>query len=563
MFELKDVSGVEESQDAKPVLQDVDIVAIPRNFDTSDSAWLHHPFPNMVLPKKGRSRRGDSVVTRPIGFRPIERIHRIDSEMSAREFKTEQKKNNTIATSQEPDLTKVTSAGLRTTPDTVAPGNPQRIVHWLKDEEMLRETFKFGRILLLRLTNTLSPQHFISVDCVAGNLLRLLSDTRKSCRERPIVFVGHNIGVVVIEKALMLASKSDPSADQIFYKTAGIVYLTTPDCKTEAETEEEWDYFDTTTRMHSDREHLRHQEALTLGSIEQHLKEFRATLEAAENIALKDAEGTVSHEVNARPSAISLNRYQLLDNIVNTDDVVYLKIVNAIASSLECYRLLSAAFEGDDASLRTLLDCGIGVNLQDRTGNAALHLAAISGHKETVKLLLLEYKANVALQNSKGRSALFLAVDSGKNNTEIVTLLLEKGARVTPLMLSNNSRVSDDIKKLLMNPPFVHGPDNVVNTKTWPKPTAPKSAAAQDACESFRAVVAEFFQFGTKEKFVLEDPSIDELLYKSDPETILEKARDHARNAESMNPDTLKQALRCRWYHIPANNVGGRCILSA
>ena len=560
------MSGVEESQDAKLILQDVDIVAVPRIYDKSDSAWLCDPYPDIILPKKGMSRRRDYEVTRT-----VESVDPTDSKRSARESKTEQKKNKTNATNQEPDPTKGPSTGLRTTHNTIAPGNAQRIVHWLKDEEMLRETFKFARILLLRLTNTLSPQHVLSIDYIAKNLLILLSDTRKSCSKRPIVFVGHNIGVVVIEKALMLASKSDPPADQIFCNTAGIVYLTTPTSKIKAETEEEWDYFDVTTRMASGRENLRFRETSTSGFIEHHLKEFRATLEAAENIALKDTEPTVSHKVNARPSAISLSRYQLLDNIVTTDDVIYLKIVNAIESSMDCYQLLSAACKGDIQALRSILDRGASVNLQDRSGNTALHLASITGQTEIVNLLLLEYEANVAVQNSNSRSALFLAVDSGNDNAEIVALLLKKGASakdedkfgISPLMLSGKPRVSMGIRRLLKSPPFFDGPDRDVKTKPsrkhWRKPTAPKSAVAQDACKSFRAVVAEFFQFGTKERFVLKEPSIYRLLYKRSPEAILEKAWTRASNAESIR-EGRAEVSRCRWYHIPANNVGRRLI---
>lgn len=553
------MTGGEESQGEKPILQDVDIVAIPRNFDTSDSAWLYNPSPNETLHKKGIGRNRVPELTEA-----VEVIDQNDLKVSARVLELEQEKNNTATASQEHEHKTVGFVGMKATPDTASPVKTLQVIHWLKDEEMLREAFKVGRILLLRSTTSLSPQDPLSIDDVASYLLKLLRDSRKSCHKRPIVFIGHNSGIVVIERALMLSSGGHSAAAQIFRRTAGVIFLSSPPPKNKIGGDQGLNYFDVTSRMASDSENFRYIETNVPEYVEQHLEKFRTILKEADKTRLKEAEGTMSHEINAAPSAISLYRHQYLGKFTKKDDVVYLKIVNAITLSLECYQLLSAACKGNSQALRSILDRGVSVNLQDRTGNTALHLAAATGRIEIVKLLLLKYEANVTLQNSKGRSALFLAVDSGKNNTEIVALLLKKGARVkdkdkdglSPFMLSNQPRVSMEIKRLLRNPPFVDGPEDVLNTKTWREPTGPKSATAQDACKSFRAVVAEFFQFGAKEKFVLEDPSIYKLLYKSSPESILAKARARANDAESMSPNQMNKALKCRWYHIPANNVG-------
>ena len=538
----------------------MDIVAIPRNYDTSDSAWLCDSSPDEVHLKKGVSRRRNLESTQAAKV-----VDPTNIKIRAFELETEHKGNNNIRTNQEQDHMEFSSVGLRTTRDITSPKEARGIVHWLKDDEMLRKIFKSGRILILRLTN-IHPQQSLSIDDAANNLLSLLRDARKSCRKRPIVFVGHNSGIVVIERALILASKDVPATAQIFSSTAGIVYLSTPGPKIKAEIEEGWNYFGATTRMALDGENFPYKEANISGFIQRHLNEFRATLAEAEETVLKEAKATESHQVNAGPSAISLNRYQLLDNIVNTDDVVYLKIVNAIASSLECFQLLSAASKGNVDSLRSLLECGIGVNLQDRNRSTALHLAAIIGHTETVKLLLLEYKANVTLTDSKGRSALFLAVDSGKNNVDIVDLLLKKGARArdrdkagrSPLMLSRQPRIDRKIERMLSEPPFVEGLMDNPTTESWRKPNAPDSATAREACKSFRAVVAGFFQFDGKERFVLEDPSIYHLLYKSSPERVLKNAWGSATGADSIDQAKMEKDLRFRWYHVPANNVGGR-----
>ena len=232
---------------------------------------------------------------------------------------------------------------------------------------------------------------------------------------------------------------------KFFVEQPALFFLSGPISKTQTEVEQELDYFDSKSRMFMDRENFRYRGFHVSKYAELQLEKFRVTLKEVEKAALKQGEGPLLYGLNARPFAISFSRYHCFGQSARTEDVVHLKIMNAIASSLECYQLLSAAYNGNNQALRSILDRGVNVNLQDRTGNTALHLAATTGRIEIVKLLLLQHEANVALQNSKCRSALFMAVGSGKNEAEIVALLLKKGARVkdkdkdgsTPLMLSN------------------------------------------------------------------------------------------------------------------------------
>lgn len=564
------MSGVEESQDAKPkpILQDVDIVVVPRNYDISDSAWLSHPPSNDVPPKKGTVRRRGQSVTGAVE-------DRMESRMSARKLEADKKKNNNTITKQETGKMNVSSVGMKATTATTSPTKAHKIVHWLKDEGMLRETFKFGRILLLRLTGTLSSNSSPSVEEVADDLLDSLIKYRKTCPQRPIVFVGHDIGVMVIEQALVLLFKrNDAAAAEIFRSTAGIVFLSSPIPKIEIDAEQELNYFETTAREFQGPENFRYRGFKASDSVEPHRKTFKATLKEAEKTVLRKGQGRVLDDVSAGPSAISLNRYQYRGKITKTEDVVYLQIINAISSSVECYQLLSVACKGDIQGLRSIIDLGVGVNLQDRIGNAALHLAAINNRVDTVKVLLNDFGANIALKNLKGRNALSLAVDNGNSTIETVTLLLENGARLSyedkspdpPLSISRDPGVSEEIKTLLKNPPLVQGPRDSLAKESRRKPVAPVSDTAQKACKSFKAVVAEFFQFGEEDKsenFVLEEPSIYQLLYSSSPEEILEDARKHSSNERKMDQEQMKEHLRCRWYHIPANNVGVRYICSA
>ena len=85
-----------------------------------------------------------------------------------------------------------------------------------------------------------------------------------------------------------------------------------------------------------------------------------------------------------------------------------------------------AAGQGDEGVLTTLLRCSGPhaiqvVNIQDRAGRTPLHLAALGGHIQCVKILL-EAGANANVTDNKGgQTPLTLAANKG--NIEIVKLL--------------------------------------------------------------------------------------------------------------------------------------------
>ena len=88
---------------------------------------------------------------------------------------------------------------------------------------------------------------------------------------------------------------------------------------------------------------------------------------------------------------------------------------------------LAAARKGDVAKLKELLDKGVDVNTKTQYGATALAYACDKGHTEVVKLLL-ERGANVNVRDTfYGEMPLGWALQ--KDNVEIVGLLLEKGAQ--------------------------------------------------------------------------------------------------------------------------------------
>lgn len=90
-----------------------------------------------------------------------------------------------------------------------------------------------------------------------------------------------------------------------------------------------------------------------------------------------------------------------------------------------------AAGQGDEGVLTTLLRCSGPhaiqvVNIKDRAGRTPLHLAALGGHIQCVKILL-EAGANANVTDNKGgQTPLTLAANKG--NIEVVKLLLKYGA---------------------------------------------------------------------------------------------------------------------------------------
>jgi hypothetical protein len=80
--------------------------------------------------------------------------------------------------------------------------------NWIADKTGLQKQFPYARILLYKYESAwrgaLKVQQYI--DSIAAGLLQLLRDKRpESCSNRPIIFIGHSMGGLVIAKAITLA----------------------------------------------------------------------------------------------------------------------------------------------------------------------------------------------------------------------------------------------------------------------------------------------------------------------------------------------------------------------
>ncbi|MCS6903929.1 MAG: ankyrin repeat domain-containing protein [Bacteroidia bacterium] len=120
--------------------------------------------------------------------------------------------------------------------------------------------------------------------------------------------------------------------------------------------------------------------------------------------------------------------------------------INSVSKKYKQTPLMKAASWGDEKAVLFLLERGADVNLQDKLGRTALHLAIWPAHKEIVKLLI-QKDPNLALQDNHGNTPLHVAVI--RQNVEVVKLLIDKGA---PLNIRNNHNQTPlDIAKKLKN----------------------------------------------------------------------------------------------------------------
>lgn len=55
-----------------------------------------------------------------------------------------------------------------------------------------------------------------------------VSDRRRPCRERPIIFIAHSLGGLVCEQALLYCREGERNLEKVFQSTRGIIFMGTP-----------------------------------------------------------------------------------------------------------------------------------------------------------------------------------------------------------------------------------------------------------------------------------------------------------------------------------------------
>lgn len=233
-------------------------------------------------------------------------------------------------------------------------------------------------------------------------------------------------------------------------------------------------------------------------------------------------------------------------------DPNYRFLLDVILRFVRTHQLLEAAKLGHEKVVQSLLDKETNANLQDRFGQTALHRAVKHGRYEMVRLLLGKGGAKIGQRDNEGMTAIHIAVEEG--HKDIVLLLLQKGADIKAKNLKGQdarrlAKLKQDqnpeIKDLIRHRPLIEGPSsksNHENTKRDSAEAIPPGGVR--ACKGFQATVAEFY-YDDKERRVLEQPPVYEVIQSKGPDIILEQSR----------PKEINEIPVCKWYHIPTNNV--------
>ncbi|KAK0510326.1 hypothetical protein JMJ35_007720 [Cladonia borealis] len=133
--------------------------------------------------------------------------------------------------------------GLGATPDwawirKVEDGNKEVHVNWLMDQDMLPAKLPNSRIMTFNYESKwllAAPKQRRSLCAI--QLLTALDNKRKEEKDtqhRPLIFIGHSFGGVVIEQSLVSANSHKGSFEHLALSTVGIVFLGTPHRGTKA-----------------------------------------------------------------------------------------------------------------------------------------------------------------------------------------------------------------------------------------------------------------------------------------------------------------------------------------
>lgn len=109
-------------------------------------------------------------------------------------------------------------------------GPEEHYVNWLKDIHMLPTVVPNARIMRYGYESQWFGEEAISqkASTVAQRLLLNLKRVRKACPLRPLIFIAHCFGGLVVLRAIVDANRSDSKWPGIFKSTTGMAFFGTP-----------------------------------------------------------------------------------------------------------------------------------------------------------------------------------------------------------------------------------------------------------------------------------------------------------------------------------------------
>ncbi|WP_371253030.1 ankyrin repeat domain-containing protein [Orientia tsutsugamushi] len=136
------------------------------------------------------------------------------------------------------------------------------------------------------------------------------------------------------------------------------------------------------------------------------------------------------------------------------------------------------------SALQILAEYNANIDLQNFTGETALHILAGNGNVNGVKLLVKQYNANINLQNNSGETVMHFAAKNG--HTDVVSFLLDcnfdinaqNDSEETPLMVCKNNSLGLKVAELFIS--------HIVTSKHCNKANCTEQSCIEES-EKFRA----------------------------------------------------------------------------
>ncbi|RYP53523.1 hypothetical protein DL768_001560 [Monosporascus sp. mg162] len=451
--------------------------------------------------------------------------------------------------------------------------------NWLVDEAMIRNTLPVARIIGFALDLANNTEISIHFDSAASEIRQTLTEWRENYKLRTAVFIGHGYGTVLIAKLFdespemteLLESTATigffappiPSFDDLIDWTVNNMELPSRDLKvfqaqpgTSPVTDKTWQEFRGRITKQTMNVSLFVREAATRISNDQ-ADGVKGTDEAkgpADKKASGDAKGNGNKEKQSLMPLFDRKwtknlRIDEIAKFPGPTDSSFRSMSEYISTSVKTHQLLAAARRNDKDMITDLINRPVNLNLSNRDGETALHVAVDNDFPDIVNRLLGTRKIDLLQETKSGLTALHVAIHrNGSNCYAIVKALLEAGAKPN----QKNSKgeapaytaLSQDVTNLLKHPPPVVGPSSTKKLEIG-NPVDDQ----RRACQGIELSVREIFAASGKEpdRFIFDYVTVEELIYGK-------RQLNRIFNYEALKIDEKRHPPMCRWYHIPANN---------
>ncbi|GAB7332487.1 hypothetical protein MBLNU13_g04281t1 [Cladosporium sp. NU13] len=413
-----------------------------------------------------------------------------------------------------------------------------KTINWLRD--MLPTVIPPSRIICVGFDLDIeAKENRIDFDDASQKLLRFLDANRQEAKCRPILFLGHDFGCRVIQRAIgSIARLSNSISTKLL---VGVISQNAPP--------DEEDPVVSGVGLRMDNHAM---VATNAPSNKNFLRAFAPELSGTMQ------EHLVLHHFLDYGSSGKEDFHSL--SFASSNDWLFQLICAKIIEWVETHDLLSAVERGDVDAVKRLINIGIDVNRRRNANKmTALHVACqyICWDSADIQTLIEEGNANVALTDALGRTPLHYAVTRETPNVEVVRVLLEAGAEThapdhegkTPQRLAELNVNGQRLLDLFQSRPLVKGPSAArTNAKSDQKPSL--SETAREVCKAYRMVATTVFLNKTSSSEEYLPPlhlPIDQAIYGNKHLDTMLKDVPVPRGGD--------KSPICNWYHLPANNM--------